>query len=165
MNIFAPSDDPALCAEALDDKRVIKMVLETAQILCTMLARTQGLSCPYKPMQPNNKYEVWAGSDPAHAYWLLRHGFALDAEYTHRFNKRHAAGEVLDWTRQYIPRTKDQPETYVNGARHTKLGLDFTHRPVHAAYRAYLNARWPGDTRLPVWTNRQPPRWCTYVPD
>lgn len=163
MNIFATSDDPLLCAEALDDKRVVKMVLETAQLLCTVLHQRGGIeNIPYRPTHQTNKLVAWA-REPVHTYWLLRHGFALDAEYSHRFNKRHAAGAVIDWTRQHIERTKDQPEWYVNAARHGGLGLDFSHRPVHAAYRAYLNARWPGDTRPPVWTNRQPPRWCTYA--
>lgn len=160
MNIFATSDDPMACAMALDDKRVIKMVLETAQMLCTVL-HLRGIEVPYRPTHSTNKLVEWA-KEPAHLYWLLRHGFALDAEYSHRFGKRHASGVVIDSLRQYIERTKDQPETYVNAARHGSLGIDFSDRPVHAAYRRYLNARWPGDKRKPVWTNRQPPRWCTY---
>jgi len=162
VNIFATSDDPMKCAEALDDKRVVKMVLETAQLLCTVLHQ-RGIATPYRPTHQTNKLVTWA-AEPVHTYWLLRHGFMLDAEYSHRFGKRHASGEVIDSLRQHISRTKDQPEWYVNAARHGGLGIDFSHRPVHAAYRAYLNVRWPGDTRAPLWTNRQPPRWCTYVP-
>lgn len=37
MNIFVVDEDPAICAEYLDDKRVVKMVLETAQMLSTAL--------------------------------------------------------------------------------------------------------------------------------
>lgn len=35
MNIFATDISPVACAKALNDKRVVKMVLETAQMLST----------------------------------------------------------------------------------------------------------------------------------
>jgi hypothetical protein len=37
MNIFVTSDCPKLSAQALDNKRVVKMVLETAQLLSTAI--------------------------------------------------------------------------------------------------------------------------------
>lgn len=37
MNIFATDVSPVACAKALDDKRVVKMVLETAQMLSTAM--------------------------------------------------------------------------------------------------------------------------------
>jgi len=37
MNIFVTSNCPKLSAQALDNKRVVKMVLETAQLLSTAI--------------------------------------------------------------------------------------------------------------------------------
>lgn len=37
MNIFATDPCPIKSAQFLDDKRVIKMILESAQMLCTAL--------------------------------------------------------------------------------------------------------------------------------
>lgn len=36
MNIFASDACPTKAARNLDDKRVVKMVLESAQIICTI---------------------------------------------------------------------------------------------------------------------------------
>lgn len=61
MNIFALDDDPALAARALHDRHIVKMALETAQILCTV-AHGLGLPAPYKPPHKNHPCTVWAGT-------------------------------------------------------------------------------------------------------
>lgn len=179
MNIFAVSPDPAKCARALDDKRLRKMLLETAQILCTTLnlASGNGDFAPYRTTHPGNSIVEWASArGSANFYWLLRLGEAYSKECYYRFGTGYAATEVIEWVRAYYALSQQsaairdkvdyedplEPEEFFNGARHRGLGLDFTHLPVHEAYREYLNARWPGDKRKPVWTRRKPPAWCTY---
>ena len=46
MNIFVLHKDPAVAATMACDKHVVKMILETAQMLCTA-ARALGSDAPY----------------------------------------------------------------------------------------------------------------------
>lgn len=48
MNIFATSSNPRDCAQSLDDKRLVKMTLETTQILSTVM-HLSGHAGPYRP--------------------------------------------------------------------------------------------------------------------
>lgn len=48
MNLFVSDLDPCQAARNLDDKRVNKMILETAQMLCCAL-HARGIAAPYKP--------------------------------------------------------------------------------------------------------------------
>lgn len=156
MNVFATYDSPWACAEALDDKRVVKMTLETTQLLCTAL-HAYGKKVPYKPTHLKHPITLWALQEPSMA-WLIQHGYALCHEYTHRYGKQHACQKVLERIERHVPRCRITRH-FVNAARHRSLELDFTHLPVHEAYRAYLSARWISDKRKPIWTNREPPEW------
>lgn len=94
MNIFAVDDNPMLAARALHDRHVVKMVLETAQVLCTV-AHGLGLPAAYKPTHKAHPCIVWAGSTHGNARWLVEHGMALCAEYTRRFGRVHASETVI----------------------------------------------------------------------
>lgn len=165
MNIFVVSRDWDTCARALDDKRLNKMILETAQILCTVINLEEGAKVtPYSNTHEHNELTKWAAREIYHQRWLWQLGMAYGREITHRFGRKHSCQLVLEgltfnWPKlAMVPRVLDEDEFY-NAARHKKLGLDFTHLPVRKAYRLYLSARWPNDKRKPVWTNREQPTW------
>lgn len=164
MNIFAVSRHPRKCARALDDKRLNKMILETAQILCTVMNQQDGRqSTPYKSSHVNHPITKWA-KDIHHQRWLYALGLAYGEEIMYRFNRKHACLTVIeDLAKRNVYLTmcdhRLSIDQFYNGARHQTLGLDFTHLRVDRAYRAYLNARWPGDKRKPVWTRRSEPSW------
>lgn len=168
MNIFAVSRHPRKCARALDDKRLNKMILETAQILCTVINEAHGDQLtPYRSCHVNHPITLWAKDDIWRHRWLYRLGVAYQDEIWHRRKTQHSSYRVLaelDTRFPYLSMFEADPRRidFHNGARHKGLGLDFTHLPVHEAYRSYLNARWPGDKRKPVWTNRRPPTWSIY---
>lgn len=167
MNIFAVSRHTRKCARALDDKRLNKMILETAQILCTVL-EAKGVPVPYRPSHVTHPITKWAASEVEHQRWLYQLGIAYGEEIQHRHKRKHASHLVIEGLTFHVPklvRAVDPNEIeFFNGARHMGLGLDFTHLPVHQAYREYLNARWPGDKREPFWTNRSRPSWCQLFP-
>jgi hypothetical protein len=94
VNIFAVDHDPVAAAVALHDKHVVKMVLETAQMLCTIGHRL-GIGAPYKPTHGQHPCTVWAASSRDNAAWLVAHGNALCAEYTRRFRREHASQRVI----------------------------------------------------------------------
>jgi len=60
MNIFAISADPIQCAQALDDKRLNKMIVETCQILCAALHLTnRGSQNLYKAAYLRHPIVLW----------------------------------------------------------------------------------------------------------
>lgn len=168
MNIFAVSKHPRKCARALDDKRLNKMILETTQILCTLINEIEGSQvAPYRSSHVNHPIIQWARDNRKNGsmFWLYELGIAYGNEIQYRFGRKHACQLVLEGLTLRWPILLDIPAfmfklEFYNGARHRGLGLDFTHLPVHQAYRKYLNARWPNDKREPVWTRRNPPSWC-----
>ena len=94
MNIFVVDTDPVLAAQALHDRHVVKMCLETAQLLCTV-AHQHGIAAPYKPTHAKHPCTVWAGASWGNFSWLVSHGLALCAEYEYRFGKVHACDAVI----------------------------------------------------------------------
>lgn len=94
MNIFVVDTDPVEAARALHDRHVVKMVLETAQMLCT-IGRELGLSPPYRPTHAKHPCTIWAATSRENAEWLVAHGQALCNEYTRRFKREHASQRVI----------------------------------------------------------------------
>lgn len=158
MNIFATSPDPKQSAIWLDDKRVNKMITESAQIICTVLAADGVKDLPFKPTHAHHPIVKWAGDTPANLWWTLQHHHALHGEWTYRFGKLHASGLSFK-TAESIHQAKF-PKAFQNSAKNESRGLDFTWcDDVHLAYRMYMTARWINDTRIPKWTKRSQPDW------
>ena len=85
MNIFVLHEDPIKAAEAHYDTHVIKMILESAQILCTV-HHLLGGTAPYKPTHKNHPCTVWARQSLHNYLWLSYLAFGLNEEYKRRFN-------------------------------------------------------------------------------
>lgn len=79
----------------LHDKHVVKMTLETTQILCAVHHR-YGAEAPYRATHQNHPCVLWAGDTVAQYEWTWKHGMALAREYTARYGKRHACQSVLE---------------------------------------------------------------------
>lgn len=162
MNIFATDPDPIVCARNLDDKRVVKLTLEAAQLLCSSMHDRDG-DAPYKDIGRQCPWFIeWLRSDVNYA-WLHQHFCALTAEYNHRYDRIHKCTELLpDLLLINVP--DPRPDSFVNKAANKKKGVDLTAiDDVHNAYRLYLNVRWSTDIRAPLWTNRDKPSWAKFV--
>ena len=157
MNIFRTSDSPILSAAALDNVRVAKMALETAQILSTVL-RTRGINgrLLYKPTHKHHPCVVWAGLTQSNFNWLLAHGRALAAEYRHRFDREHGSALVIEEAATFRGRLVDLPATAMQFCGPDGI---LPHAPVTERYRALLNQKWREAKRPPRWANRTPPEW------
>ena len=81
MNIFILDDDPIQSATYHADKHISKMILESAQMLSTVLGG------PYKPTHANHPCTLWTGRSRQNALWLWTLAMALNAEYRERYNK------------------------------------------------------------------------------
>ncbi len=94
MNIFFLDRAPVVAAQLHSDQHVGKMVLETAQILCSALYR-HGIATPYKPTHARHPSVLWAGDSLAHWQWTRSLGMALGDEYTYRRARTHASTLIL----------------------------------------------------------------------
>lgn len=159
MNLFATSPCPKQSAIWLDDKRVNKMLTESAQILCTVLHADGIKNLPFKPTHQSHPVVRWSGDTDANLYWVAQHHTFLFGEWVHRFGKSHASG-LSPAVLSHIRNTKS-PQTFQNSAKNDSRGLDFTWcDDVHKAYQMYMTARWVNDTLKPKWTKRCIPNWC-----
>jgi hypothetical protein len=95
MNIFLLHLDPTKCAQYHADKHVVKMILETAQMLCAVHWR-YGSPAPYKATHKNHPCTVWAGNTTTNYHFLHDLGIALCNEYTYRYNKTHKTENILN---------------------------------------------------------------------
>ncbi len=155
MNIFVTSVCPVESAKALDDKRVVKMCLETAQLLSTAL-REHGVEDErlYRPTHRNHPSNVWARQTRSNFVWLLVHFEALLAEYTDAYGREHKSGDLLPAFYEHLEAIPEGDLTeFANCARNKSLGLDFTDVAcVFTAYKLYLMERWWTDKREPTWS-------------
>ena len=95
MNIFFLHRDPSRAARAQCDKHVVKMVLETTQMLSTA-ARRNGFDRGYKSSYPNHPMTIWVGDNDRNFSWAIEHAQALSKEYTARYSKLHACQKVIN---------------------------------------------------------------------
>ena len=90
MNIFYLSDCPEKAAQVQYNKHVVKMILESAQMLCTAHHHfNNGDKVPYKKAHYNHPSSIWVRENANHYDWLYKHMMALGREYTKRYNKIH----------------------------------------------------------------------------
>ena len=93
MNIFYLHPNPYIAARLQYNKHVVKMVLESAQMLCTAHhvygSDKQKEYVPYKQAHLNHPSTVWARRSKATYMWLFKHMMGLGYEYWLRYNKQH----------------------------------------------------------------------------
>ncbi len=119
MNIFALDMDPKLAARAHFDKHVVKMVVETAQLLSTAWRETTVVgarySIPaeaYKSTHRNHPCARWARQTAGNYLWLAALGKELCLEYTRRYGRVHKTEAVMDALRQ-VPHSMRSLPTWV----------------------------------------------------
>lgn len=156
MNIFYLDPDPVIAARAHNDKHVVKMPLETAQILSTASAR-YGRPAPYAPTHANHPSTLWAGTCRANYAWLVRLGLALCTEYYLRYGVRrgrqHASLAIIE---QLAMPPADMPDGDFTPPPQA-MPEDLRGADAVAAYRAYyINnkahlATWSSPGVRPSW--------------
>lgn len=96
MNIFYISRDPFKAASAMTNRHVVKMILETAQMLSTAHRVLDGNEDDvlYRKAFANHPSSKWVRECVGNYAWLYEHFVALNEEYTLRYGKTHKS-----WTR------------------------------------------------------------------
>ena len=94
MNIFVTDPSPTVSAQILPDKHVVKMPLETCQMLSIVCSEKWGHGYGKLHKKDGTAYftekgafrhhpcTIWANQCLENTWWLLAHGLALCAEYT-----------------------------------------------------------------------------------
>lgn len=147
MNIFVLDTDPSLAAQYHCDKHVVKMILESAQMLSTALG--QG----YRPTHPNHPCTLWVKQSRENAEWLIQLVSFLNIEWQLRY--KHA-----DCHKSYkliISIRKRLDVLPSNGLTPFALAMPDEYKqadPV-AAYRAYYHTK----RDIATWLNGAPYWW------
>ena len=151
MNIFVLHKDPAIAATMACDKHVVKMILETAQMLCTA-ARALGSDAPYGATHKKHPCTIWTGASQGNWDWLIAHGIALCAEYTKRYGKVHKSQAVIEHCAKLsldFPSTQQTPFAQA-------MPPQYKNECVVTAYRAYYHGE---KARFATWKTKQPDWW------
>ena len=102
MNIFYLHHIPSVAAEMHCDKHVVKMIVESCQMLATAHhEHGNGDNVTYKPTHKNHPSSIWARETGDQYRWLHKLALALCKEYTLRYGKEHKClamlkGELLN---------------------------------------------------------------------
>lgn len=153
MNIFITSTCPIESARFIDNKRKVKMALESTQMLATAL-NIHGIETGYKTAHLNHPCTIWTRASRQNWLWLWDHAMALCNEYQRIYGREHACVKVLVRMKGHETVLPDIGlMSFANCARSKEKGIDFTYeKDVTVAYQLYLNARWETDKREPVWS-------------
>jgi hypothetical protein len=154
MNIFFLDENPTLSAQYHVDKHVVKMILETAQLLCSVHHVTDQVTdqVPYKLSHKNHPCAVWARQSLSNYLYLCELGLELGKEYTYRYGKRHKSIDVINWCIVNKPNIPDIGFTKPAMAMPDEYKVD----SVVESYRNYyIGAK----IDLASWKNREKPFW------
>lgn len=134
MNIFVLDKSPVQAALYLNDKHVVKMCLESAQMLCT-IHRTR-----------------WAMASCENYVWLRLHGLAIGEEYTFRYGKVHKSALVIaGLTLPSLPDFPQEARTPFAMAMDTKYMQDCAIASYRAYYAAEKDMGWGKGRPRPTW--------------
>lgn len=154
MNIFFLDEDISLCAQYHCDAHVVKMILESTQMLCTVLHQ-QGIDAPYRPTHQHHPCVIWAGESLDNWCWLKTLVAELNNEYQYRFDHDEAHQSATVAMTLPLPpldeigiteRPQAMPDKY-------KVPGD----PVAAYRRFYLAEKY----HLLKYTKREVPEWIS----
>lgn len=181
MNIFASSKCPIQSAQALDNSRVVKMVLESAQILHTSLYfhnKSLYYTAEYTPIVIKNSKVLCSSPKTKTAYYLfgvrtyapshINHVIVRWARTSHgnyTWLLRHFQALCQEYTRrygkihkceQYLSIFKEHANLLPTGSRTPFVNCTvYKDEPdVHVAYKKYLQDKWDNDKRTPTWDIR-----------
>ena len=161
MNMFILNEDAITSATEQCDKHVVKMPLESAQMLCTahrLLDGDEGNEDLYKIAHPKHPCTLWTMESDKNYEWHYAHWIALCNEYKFRYGREHLSftkfHDKLNKMPKNIPFTLHKtpfrlamgsnPECVVEGD------------PV-ASYRAFYKTK---AARFEMkWSKREVPEW------
>jgi hypothetical protein len=146
MNIFVLDKDPYKIAYQMFDKHVVKMILETAQLISSV---NDG---PYLMSKAHMKHPctLWVNSSINNYKWLIEHGKSICKEYEYRYNKEHSCKDIFYAFEEPL---KELPNIELNFVK--VMPDEYKADCVIESYRNWYRAK----THLYKWTGRERPEW------
>ena len=120
MNVFVTSLCPTKSAQVLPDKHIVKMPVETCQLLAIVASDKWGHGFGTLPKADGTPYStekgafrnhpctIWASQFVNNWQWLIAHGFSLCEEYAERYGKVHTCFNTLLTAREIFPTVDPQ---------------------------------------------------------
>lgn len=136
------------------NRHVVKMVLETAQLLSACFPPG---ALRFKHTHFNHPCAKWARESVTNYKWLLLHGLALADEYTKRYGKVHGAADVIEACLEMCVVLPVGGLTPFARAIKEPWKSQTAHLSIVEAYRAYYIgdksrfARWAPRAKAPAW--------------
>jgi len=152
MNIFLLDENPQINAQYHCDKHVVKMILETAQLLCSVNHLCGDNEPPYKLAHKNHPCSIWCRASLTNYLYLCELGLELSKEYTYRYNKHHKSTDVIQWCLNNLPNIPDIGFTPPALAMPDQYKVD----DFVQSYRNYYIGEKKG---FATWKNREVPYW------
>jgi len=176
MNIFYVHTDPVIAAKSMVDKHVVKMILESAQLLSTAHRvidgkEQQGVTKTgrkkkiwlmhdardnvlYQATHINHPSAVWCRTSIENYHWLAEHFFALMEEYTYRYGKQHKCFGELSYMLQSPPKNLGEYDWTTMPSC-----MPDEYKVINDPVESYRNYYRVGKLKLHKWTGRNPPEW------
>ena len=161
MNIFYLHEDPIVAASYLVDKHVVKMGLESVQMLSTAHRVMDGIDgvlpderedILYKATHRNHPCNIWIRESVQNYLWLVDHAYAIFDRYSNKSGKTHKSSRLMltlqspPYSLKYYNLT-----TPAQAIPEHHRGID----PVEA-YRSYYKF---DKAHLHQWTYNSKPTW------
>ena len=144
MNIFVLSTNPVEAAKMQCNKHVVKMIVESTQLLSNVV------DGPYKKTHVKHPCSIWAGKNRTNFNWLVRHALALCGEYTERYHKIHKCQSIIEMLALWEERLPIGVSPFVQC-----MPDEYKHSDPVIAYQQYYHskayfAKWP-EGKVPYW--------------
>lgn len=167
MNIFYLDPNPEICARYHCDKHVIKMIVESAQILSTVHHILDSAYKPaYKPTHKNHPCVKWAAKSLFNYDFVSKLGLKLCAEYEYRYSRIHASAHILFGLYENVPQSipigefTPPPQCMPEQYRLENL-LSLYGNTITETVTAYRNYYIGEKSSFAKWTIREEPEWFT----
>jgi hypothetical protein len=152
MNIFILDADAKKSSEYYVDKHIVKMPLETAQLLCTSHCENSSFIPPYKKTHVNHPCNVWLRESITNYRWLVELGLSICDEYEFRYGRVHKCKEVILWCKENEPNLPNVDLTPFALA----MPNEYKRTSAIESYRTYYAL---AKTHLFSWKKRSTPTW------
>ena len=175
MNIFYLHPNPKECAKLHNDKHVVKMILEYAQLLSTAHRILDGTLSTgisdtgrkqtryvlpnerehilYRSTHGNHPSAVWVRQSEENYEWLYRMFCELLEEYTYRYGKVHATARLLEPLKYPPKNIPKRPFTEPTPAMPDEFKVSGN------SVRSYINYYVGAKQHLASWKKREKPEW------
>ena len=179
MNIFRLHNNPKKAAQLQCDKHVVKMIVESAQMLSTAHRMLDGTierrpsvsgrtmvryythphfdNVLYKAVHTGHPSTLWTMESRDNYIWHYEHFVALCDEYQYRYGKKHLTDKALRGILSTVPvNIPDIGPTTFKLAMGSNPECMFPEDPVKS-YRLFYQTK--QDRFKMVWTKRDVPQW------